>query len=96
MPSLLFIALFLFSVNFPSKPPNRYLIEKLLSDNHKVVGIDNDWKYGDQDKNYDNHPNYFHYHGDVKDVDLLKLQLEKHKVDYFVAAAAWIGGISFS
>ena len=72
-----------------------YLIEKLLSDNHKVVGIDNDWKYGEQDKNYDNHPKYFHYNGDVKDVDLLKLQLEKHKVDYFVAAAAWIGGITF-
>ena len=72
-----------------------YLIEKLLDDNHKVVGIDNDWKYGEQNKSYDNHQNYFHYNGDVKDVDLLKLQLENHKIDYFVAAAAWIGGISF-
>ena len=72
-----------------------YLIEKLLDDNHKVVGIDNDWKYGEQDKSFDNHQNYFHYNGDVKDVDLLKLQLENHKIDYFVAAAAWIGGISF-
>jgi nucleoside-diphosphate-sugar epimerase len=72
-----------------------YLIEKLLNENHTVIGIDNDWKYGFQEKSFDNHKNYIHYDGDVKDVNLLTSILEKHKVEYFIAAAAWIGGISF-
>ena len=72
-----------------------YLVEKLLSNNHRVIGIDNDWKYGKQEKKYDTNPNYHHYTGDVKDVDLLKKKLKDHQVEYFVAAASWIGGISF-
>jgi len=70
-----------------------YLIKKLLF-NCKVVGIDNDWKYGPQIKDFDNHPNYTHYTHDAKDVDFLKNVLKIHKVDYFVTNAAIIGGIS--
>lgn len=27
-----------------------YLVEELLNQNHIVIGIDNDWKYGPQEK----------------------------------------------
>lgn len=72
-----------------------YLIEKLLAENHEVIGIDNDWKYGAQKKLYDDNPRYYHYSGDVKNTNLLKNILEEKQVEYFVAAASWIGGISF-
>ena len=48
-----------------------YLIEKLIEYNHNVVGIDNDWKYGPQDKAFDNSSQYTHNSHDVKDVDFL-------------------------
>ena len=72
-----------------------YLIERLLEDGHNVVGIDNDWKYGPQDKSFDNSNQYTHYSHDVKDVDFLKNLMLQHRVDYLVASAALIGGITF-
>lgn len=72
-----------------------YLIEKLLNDGHAVIGIDNDWKYGPQEKQFDKHPNYTHYKQDAKDVDALKNIIANYGVEYFVAGAALIGGISF-
>ena len=72
-----------------------YLIEQLLDYKHSVVGIDNDWKYGPQEKSFDNSSQYTHYSHDVKDVSFLKDLLLEHKVDYLVASAALIGGITF-
>lgn len=72
-----------------------YLIEHLLHNGHTVIGVDNDWKYGPQVKSFDNNTNYKHYTNDVKDVDFLKAVLDKHNIEYMVASAALIGGITF-
>ena len=72
-----------------------YLIEQLLEYGHNVVGIDNDCKYGPQDKSFDNSSQYTHYSHDVKDVDFLTNLMLAHRVDYLVASAALIGGITF-
>lgn len=70
-----------------------YLIEELLNNGHKIVGIDNFSKYGEVKKSYDNHPNYEFHKGDVKDIELMK-ELAKD-CDQVLAAAAMIGGISY-
>lgn len=72
-----------------------YVIQKLLDEGHLIYGIDNDWKYGKTEKSYDNHQNYFHYIGDAKDKKLLKDVVFSNNIEYIVAGAAWIGGISF-
>lgn len=69
-----------------------YLIEELLSNGYKVVGIDNYSKYGKVEKSYDNNPNYEFVFGDAKDVQLMK-ELASD-CDQIVAGAAMIGGIS--
>jgi UDP-glucose 4-epimerase len=69
-----------------------YLVEELLNHGHKVVGVDNFYKYGRTGKSYDNHPNYRFAEGDVKNADLLKELVED--CDQVVACAAIIGGIS--
>lgn len=70
-----------------------YLVEELLKQGHKVVGIDNYSKYGRLTKSFDSNPNYRFIKGDVKNtslmVDLLK------DCDYLIAGAAKIGGISY-
>jgi len=71
-----------------------YIIPKLLDGGHKVVGLDNDWKYGPVKKSFDNHPKYFHSRHDAKDVDFLISLLEKYKIDMIIHGAAIIGGIS--
>ena len=70
-----------------------YLIEELLQNDWKVVGLDNFSKYGRSAKSYDTHPNYTFVEGDAKDVALLKRLLDD--CDHFVACAAMIGGISY-
>lgn len=72
-----------------------YIIPKLLSKGHKVIGLDNDWKYGPLEKSFDKYPGYFHYHHDAKDTKFLCSLMEKYKVDYFIHGAAMIGGIPF-
>lgn len=69
-----------------------YLVEELLEHGHEVVGIDNFWKYGPVEKNYDSHPNYQFVEGDAKDIPLLKELIAD--CDQVVAGAAIIGGIS--
>jgi UDP-glucose 4-epimerase len=69
-----------------------YLIEELLNHGHKVVGVDNFYKYGRTEKSYDTHPNYEFTAGDAKDLKLLKELMED--CDQVVACAAIIGGIS--
>lgn len=71
-----------------------YVIPKLLDKGHKVIGLDNDWKYGKVEKSFDSHDNYIHYEGDAKDVKLLINLIEKHNCNLFIMGAAIIGGIS--
>jgi nucleoside-diphosphate-sugar epimerase len=70
-----------------------YLVEELLQNGHKVVGIDNYSKYGQVKKSYDGHPDYQFYQHDMKDVDFIKERIAD--CDHIVAAAAMIGGISY-
>lgn len=72
-----------------------YVIDELLRKDHFVVGIDNDWKYGKQIKSFDSNKKYKHICGDVKDVNLLTNALSLYKIDYLIASAALIGGITF-
>ena len=69
-----------------------YLVEELLNRGHKVIGIDNYYKYGKTEKSYDTHPNYSFVEGDAKNTGLMKELIED--CDQVVALAAIIGGIS--
>lgn len=69
-----------------------YLVQELLEAGHSVVGLDNYWKYGKVERDYDSHPEYRFVQGDAKDVALLKELIVD--CDHFVAGAAIIGGIS--
>lgn len=71
-----------------------YVIPRLLEQGHTIVGLDNDWKYGKIEKSFDSHPNYQHYDGDAKDVEILKTIMIRHNCDLFIMGAAIIGGIS--
>jgi nucleoside-diphosphate-sugar epimerase len=70
-----------------------YLVEDLLAQGHRVVGVDNYSKYGEVRKSYSEHPGYRFVKGDVKDPALLSKLLEG--CDQLVAGAAMIGGISY-
>tara|TARA_B100000315_G_scaffold251155_1_gene285461 strand:+ start:799 stop:1818 length:1020 start_codon:yes stop_codon:yes gene_type:complete len=70
-----------------------YLIQELLDNNYKVVGIDNHSKYGPSRKSYDNNPNYSFVQGDVKDCNLMRELVED--CEQLIAGAAMIGGISY-
>lgn len=70
-----------------------YIVEELLRQNYKVIGVDNFSKYGRVAKSYDSHPSYTLIEGDVRDVDLMtKILMD---ADHFIAGAALIGGISY-
>ncbi len=70
-----------------------YLIQELLEAGHEVIGLDNFSKYGQTNKSYDSNPRFKLIEGDAKKVELLKELISD--CDYFVAAAAMIGGISY-
>jgi len=70
-----------------------YLIEKLLDNGYYVIGIDNNSKYGDVEKSFDDNSNYEFINGDAKDTKLLKSILVY--CDDFVANAAMVGGIPY-
>ncbi len=70
-----------------------YLIEELLSNNYKVIGIDNFSKYGNIEKNFIENKNFQFVKGDVKDTKLLT-ELASD-CDQIIASAAKIGGISY-
>lgn len=69
-----------------------YLVQELLDQGHRVVGIDNYSKYGKVAKSYDDHPNFRFVEGDAKDSPLMKDLIAD--CDQVVALAAIIGGIS--
>jgi len=70
-----------------------YLVEELLNQGFRVIGIDNYSKYGRVKKSYDGHPNYRFVQGDVKNTRLLKRLLKD--CTHLIAGAAKIGGISY-
>lgn len=70
-----------------------YLVEELLKQGHKVIGIDNYSKYGPVQKSYDNDPNYTFVQGDCKDTGLMKELISD--CDQVIAIAAMIGGITY-
>lgn len=70
-----------------------YLIENLLENNHKVIGLDNYSKYGKIEKSYDKNKSYSFIQGDAKDTKLLISLL--NDCDQIVASAAKIGGIGY-
>ena len=70
-----------------------YIVKKLLDDGYKVIGIDNLSKYGFVIRNHSEDPNYIFFNHDVKDQDFLFDKLKD--VDYLIAGAAMIGGISY-
>jgi UDP-glucose 4-epimerase len=73
-----------------------YLCLELLNNGYEVVGIDNFSKYGPITRPHDNHPNFKLVNMDVRDLDRLKeLPKELLDIDYIIAGAAMIGGISY-
>jgi nucleoside-diphosphate-sugar epimerase len=70
-----------------------YLVDELLLQGHKVVGLDNLSKYGRINRSYDSNPNYNFVQGDASDVELVSEILQD--CDHFIAGAALIGGISY-
>ena len=71
-----------------------YLCDDLLRNGYRVIGIDNYSKYGKISRPHDNHENFVFYEEDV--VGLEKRDIERFsQVDYIIAGAAMIGGISY-
>jgi nucleoside-diphosphate-sugar epimerase len=71
-----------------------YLVRELLSQNFKVVGIDNYSKYGYVKRDHDDHPNFELIKEDLANTnDGLKEALKD--ADHLIAGAAKIGGISY-
>jgi nucleoside-diphosphate-sugar epimerase len=70
-----------------------YIVEELLTQGYRVVGVDNYSKYGPVKKSYDDHPDYELVVGDVQDVELMTRVLSD--AHHFIAGAALIGGISY-
>jgi UDP-glucose 4-epimerase len=70
-----------------------YVVEELLRQGHRVVGIDNLSKYGATAKSFDTDPEYTFVEGDCQDPELLSDLLSD--CDHFIAGAAMIGGISY-
>lgn len=70
-----------------------YIVEELLSHGYEVVGIDNLSKYGPVSHSYEGNPAFSFVRGDAKDVELMTRLMAD--VDYVIAGAAMIGGISY-
>lgn len=70
-----------------------YIVEELLAQGFEVVGIDNLSKYGPVSHSYEEDPSFTFVHGDAKDVPLMTELMSD--VDYVIAGAAMIGGISY-
>lgn len=71
----------------------RYLVRELLSRDHSVIGVDNYSKYGEVRRDPQEGTGYRLVKGDARDTGLLADLLKE--CDYFVAAAAMIGGLSY-
>ena len=72
-----------------------YLCAEFLDRGYKVVGIDNFSKYGPISRPHDNHPNFELIEMDVIDLDPNNILSTLKNVDYIIAGAAMIGGITY-
>lgn len=75
-----------------------YLCRDLLAQGYRVIGLDNYSKYGRVKRDYDDHPNFKFREFDLTDrwaVGKLTAKLRAWEVDYLIAGAAMIGGISY-
>jgi len=73
-----------------------YLCMQFLNNGYEVIGIDNFSKYGPVARPHDNHPNFTLIEMDVRDLDNIRhLPTKLLDVDYIIAGAAMIGGISY-
>ncbi|MFB5605888.1 MAG: NAD-dependent epimerase/dehydratase family protein [Nitrosarchaeum sp.] len=76
-----------------------YICNELLSNNYKVIGIDNYSKYGKVNRSHDKNPNFRLIEGDcasekLKEQFLTGNEKDTH-FDFIIAGAAMIGGISY-
>jgi len=70
-----------------------YICTELLQQGYEVIGVDNFSKYGKVTKSFDSHKNFTFFHINVEDLKDITDHLKD--VDYIVAGAAMIGGISY-
>ena len=69
-----------------------YLCNELLEHGYNVIGVDNYSKYGVVKRAHNAHPNFALIKKDVRDLDRV---LIASRIDYVIANAAMIGGISY-
>jgi len=72
-----------------------YLCAEFLKQGYEVIGVDNFSKYGPVSRPHDNDPKFHLLEMDVLDFDLVTLNPLFKNVDYIIACAAMIGGISY-
>jgi len=70
-----------------------YICQDLLDNGYEVFGIDNFSKYGKVKKPFESHPNFTFMETDARYIDRLPKYFAD--VDYIIAGAAMIGGISY-
>jgi nucleoside-diphosphate-sugar epimerase len=71
-----------------------YLVQELLNQNYKVIGVDNYSKYGKIVKGHDKHKNFSFIEEDLSKSNK-KLKRVLKSADHLIAGAAKIGGISY-
>jgi len=72
-----------------------YLCAEFLNRGYQVVGIDNFSKYGPITRPHDQHPNFNLIEMDIIDIDSDNIPPLLNNVEYIVAGAAMIGGITY-
>ena len=74
-----------------------YLCKELLDQGYKVIGVDNYSKYGELVRPHDNHPNFTFYNEDISRWrhDNVASHPALEHIDFIIAGAAMIGGISY-
>lgn len=70
-----------------------YLCQHLLNKNYNVIGIDNFSKYGKVVRPQDKHPNFLLYEDDIRSIGPHDERFKE--VNYIIAGAAMIGGITY-
>ena len=72
-----------------------YLCAEFLKQGYRVIGVDNFSKYGPITRPHDNHPNFQLLEMDVRDFNTEEPPPLFQDLDYIIACAAMIGGISY-
>jgi len=72
-----------------------YLCAEFLEKGYDVVGVDNFSKYGPITRPHDNHPNFHLLEMDVRDINTEEPMPLFQDVEYIIAGAALIGGITY-